>query len=62
MTTRKRLAEECLKRAKMAYEQGEHARKHGDAERVAYLLGVEHAYTATYYQILSNTFGPEGKE
>lgn len=59
MTTRKRLAEECLKRAKMAYDQGKHARRHKDAERAAYLLGIEHAYTATYYQILSHTFGPE---
>lgn len=59
MSSRKRLAEECLKRARMAYEQGKHARMHKDAERVAYLLGVEQAYTATYYQILSNTFGPE---
>lgn len=61
MTTRKRLAEECLKRARMAYEQGEHARRYKDEVRAAYLLGVEHAYTATYYQILSNTFGPEEK-
>ena len=59
MSSRKRLAEECLKRAKMAYEQGEQARRRKDEAHVAYLLGVEHAYTATYYQILSNTFGPE---
>lgn len=62
MSSRKRLADECLKRAMMAYKQGEHARQYGQAERVAYLLGVEQAYTATYYQILSNTFGPEEKE
>jgi hypothetical protein len=43
----------------MAYEQGEQARRRKDEAHVAYLLGVEHAYTATYYQILSNTFGPE---
>lgn len=59
MKSRKRLAEECLKRAKMAYEQGKHARLHKDEGRVAYLLGIEHAYTAAYCQILSNTFGPE---
>lgn len=61
MTSRKRLADECLRRAKMAYDQGKHARLYKDEVRAAYLLGVEQAYTATYYQILSNTFGPEEK-
>ena len=47
---------ECMRRAKMADEQELEARMRGETEYSAYLLGMVHAYTSTYYQISSNSF------
>ena len=49
---------ECMRRAKMADEQELEARMRGEPEYSAYLLGIVHAYTSTYYQISSGSFVP----
>ena len=47
---------EYMRRAKMADEQELEARMRGEPEYSAYLLGIVHAYTSTYYQISSGSF------
>lgn len=50
---------ECMRRSKRANEGETEARLRGETEYAAYLLGVEHAYTAAYYQLLNRSFTEE---